>query len=400
MQSRFAGRRDKVERFLGLRRQGALGQSWLFTGPEGSGKEATALEIARLLQCATPETCADAPACESCRKAVSHQHPDIRWICPAPAAITDAEVSDLLARKREDPFHQPVFAASSEVLIGDPDHPGSFSVRSLLQFLRVRPFQGCLKIAVVGEAHRLRAGAANAFLKMLEEPPPDALIILLTSQRGGLLPTILSRCQAVPFEPYGDAELADILTGLYGLEPAEALSFARASGGNARRAAAFRLPATRALRAWSAEILRSLDAGRPGTVQVAAEQLHKGLVPDRLVAAAEAAAGGRARVGAAKDLVEKRERAIRLCETLHLYYSDLLGCATRGDTWEPRLTDDETLVRDLAARRTPYGLLQDIDAVERARTGVDRNLNIGLVMAVLFRELSDAFEKDRAATGA
>lgn len=400
MSYRFAGRRDIVERFLDLRRRGALGQSWLFAGPGGSGKEATALEIARLLQCATPETCAETPACESCHKARSHQHPDVRWICPAPAAITDSEAGDLFAHKIEDPFHVPAFAASSEVLIGDPDHPGPFTVRSLLQFLRVRPFQGGLKVAVVGDAHRLRAGAANAFLKMLEEPPPDALIILLSDRRGGMLPTILSRCQTAAFEPYSETELADILADLYALEPAEARAFARASGGNARRAAAYRRADARALRAWAVQLLQALDAGRPGTVLVAAEQLHKGAVPGDLAERAEAAAGGRARVGAAKELVEKRERAIRLCETLHLYYSDILGCSTRGDGWKPRLTEDEALVRDLAARRTPAGLLLDIDAVERARTGIDRNLNIGLVMSVLFRELSDAFEKDRPAANA
>ena len=400
MRSRCAGRREIVKRVLDLDRRGALGQSWLFVGPEGSGKEATALEIARLLECADPDACAETPACESCRKVVAHQHPDVRWICPAPSAINDAEIGELLARKREDPFHQPDFAASSEVLIGDPDHPGSFTIRALLQFLRVRPFQGSRKIAVIGDAHRLRAGAANAFLKMLEEPPPDALIILLTSQRGGLLPTILSRCQVLSFEPYEDAELSALLADLYDLPEAEARAFARSAAGNARRAAAGRLPASRALRAWSAQILRGLDAGRPGTVQVAAEQLHKGQVPDSLAEAAEAAAGGRARIPQAKDLVEKRNRAIRLCETLHLYYSDILGRAARGDDWEPRLPEDADLVRDLATRRTPAGLLLDIDAVERARTGLDRNLNIGLVMSVLFRELNDAFETDRTATGA
>jgi len=150
-----------------MRHTGTLGQSYLFAGPEGSGKELTALEIARLINCRTPDECADTPVCESCHKVVSFQHPDLRWICPAPAAITESEVVDLLARKQEDPFHQPAFVSSSEVLIGDPDRPGALTVRSLLQFLRVRPFQGSLKTAIVGDAHRLRTGAANAFLKML-----------------------------------------------------------------------------------------------------------------------------------------------------------------------------------------------------------------------------------------
>jgi len=397
---RFAGRPEIVTRFLDLRRDGALGQSYLFAGPEGSGKELSALEIARLINCRQPEVCAEVPACESCFKAISFQHPDIRWICPAPASITDGDVSDLLSRKREDPFHQPAFVASSEVLIGDPDRPGAFTVRSLLQFLRVRPFQGRLKTAIVGDANRLRSGAANAFLKMLEEPPADTLIILLTSLRGSLLPTIQSRCQIVNFDPFAEDELSAMLGALYGMPQVEASNFARAAGGNARQAAAYRLPLARAMRAWAVQILRSLAEGQEGAAQVAADQVHKGIIPDALAKAAEAAAGGRARIGQAKELIEKRERAIRLCETLLLYYSDTMGCATRGDVWRPRLADDETLVRDLAARRTPAGLLHDIEAVEKARMGIDRNLNIGLVMAVLFQELSHAFQKDRAASGA
>ncbi len=388
-----------VARFRDLHRDGALGQSYLFGGPEGSGKEATALEIARLLNCRTPETCAGTPTCESCRKALTFQHPDIRWICPAPAAIGDAEVGDFFARKHEDPFHQPAFVASSEVLIGDPDHPGALTVRSLLQFLRVRPFQGNLKIAIVADANRLRTGAANAFLKMLEEPPPDVLIILLTSLSGGLLPTIRSRCQLIQFDPYPEEDLADLLVSLYGLAPDEAATYARAAGGNARRAAAFRLPESRALRAWARRLLTVLAEGRLGSALVAAEQVHKGTVPDELAEAAEREAGGRARVGQAKELVERRERAIRLCESLNLYYSDILGCASRGEAWRPKLAADETLIRDLAGRRSPAGLLQDIDAVERARRGIDRNLNIGLVMSVLFQELHHEIETDRAAAG-
>lgn len=388
-----------VARFRDLHRDGALGQSYLFGGPEGSGKEATALEIARLINCRTPEACVEAPVCESCRKAVTFQHPDIRWICPAPAAISDGDVSDLFARKREDPFHQPVFAASSEVLIGDPDHPGALTVRSLLQFLRVRPFQGNLRTAIVADANRLRTGAANAFLKMLEEPSADVLIILLTSLSGGLLPTIRSRCQLIQFDPYPEPELADLLASLYGLPPAEAASYARAAGGNARRAAAYRLPESRALRAWARRLLTLLDQRRLGSALVAAEQLHKGVVPEELAKAAEREAGGRARVGQAKELVDRRERAIRLCESLNLYYSDILGCVSRGEAWRPKLAADETLIRDLAGRRSPASLLQDIDAVERAHRGIDRNLNIGLVMAVLFQELHHEIETDRAAAG-
>ncbi|MBU1073117.1 hypothetical protein KKG45_07710, partial [bacterium] len=150
---------------------------------------------------------------------------------------------------------------------------------------------------------------------------------------------------------------------------------------------------------WARQLLTSISEERHGAVLVAAEQLHKGVVPDELASAAEREAGGRPHVTTAKELTERRDRAIRLCESLNLYYSDILGCATRGEGWRPKLTADERLIRDLAGRRSPAGLLQDIEAVERARRGIDRNLNIGLVMAVLFQELLHEVEADRTAAG-
>ena len=389
-----------VERLLALEAEGRLGQSHLFVGPEGSGKELTAFEIARLLNCNSPAACRATPVCESCLKARSFQHPDIRWICPAPASITDAEVTALLRAKREDPFHQPVYAASSEVLIGDPDRPGSLTVRSLLQYLRVKPFQGRRKVAVVTDAHRLRAGAANAFLKMLEEPPADALIILTTSLKAGVLPTILSRCQQTRFDPFTEEALTELLAGLYGLPAARAAALARAAGGDARRAARLRLPESHATLAWAGQLVDAVAAGRGGTAQIAADLLHKGSFPDALVAAANEAAadGARLRKGPVKELVERRERAIQLCEALHVYYSDLLGYAADAAGWRPRLEADAPRLREHAAARTARNLLADISVIDRARGDVDRNLNIGLVMSVLFQELIGHVEQDRTRT--
>ncbi len=394
MLQRFAGRAPAVGRFLDLERSGTLGQSYLFVGPDGSGKELTALEIARLINCADPDACRLEAACESCRKALGFQHPDIHWICPAPASLSDAEVGELLAAKAEDPFHRPAFAGTSEVLIGDPDRPGPLTIRSVLQFLRLKPFQGRHKVAIVADAHRLRAGAANAFLKTLEEPPPGALILLLSSLRGAVLPTILSRCQRVAFEPYPREELTTLLHDLYDLPAREAEDYVLAADGDARRAARSRLTLSRALRAWARELVAGLDAGRLGSAQIAAEMLHKGVVPAELLAEA---ADGTTRPGVAKELSERRDRAIQLCEQLHLHYSEILGCVARGDGWEPRLPRDAALIADLAGRRAPAGLLRDIDAVEQARREIDQSLNLGLVMAVLFQELSEHARMDRAA---
>ena len=138
----FHGREAVLARLERIRDAGKLGQPLLFVGAEGTGKENTALEFARRLNCADPETCTPVRRCESCVKALSFQHPDIRWIGAAPATAGDDDVRALFAAKIANPFHQSAWAATSYVAIGDPEHPGALTVRSLIQFLRRRAFQG------------------------------------------------------------------------------------------------------------------------------------------------------------------------------------------------------------------------------------------------------------------
>ena len=393
------GRREITGRLLKLSDAGQLGQSFIFAGPDGSGKEATALELARLLNCSTPETCLDRPACESCRKAIGFQHPDIRWIGPAPASISEDDIVDLLAEKQDDPFFRPAYAAASEVLIGDPDHPGPLSVRALLQFLRLRPFQGTHKVAIIADAHRLRSGAANAFLKMLEEPPDDSLIILLSSRSGSILPTIRSRCQQIVFNPYPRAELAALLRSVYAMPAKEAERLADIADGDVRRASRLRRPEPRVLQAWAGDLFAAIHDGRRSYAHITAEMLHKGVLPEDLVARENETADRADRIKTAplKELPRKRERAIQLCDALNLHYAGLL------ESLVPDPADAGTPARPQggpgggAARRSIRTLVADINLIDDARRDIDRNLNIGLMMAVLFQELITRAEADAPA---
>ena len=85
----------------------------------------------------------------------------------------------------------------------------------------------------------------------------------------------------------------------------------------------------------------------------------------------------------AKEAVHKRERAILLCESLNLLYSDAVGCREGGERWRPRVPEAEAAVRAAAQVRSTETLLADLAAIDAVRGDIDRNLNIGLVMAVL-----------------
>ena len=115
----FPGRQAILDQLLHLRDADKLGQPFLLAGPEGSGKENTALEFARLINCSSPTSCCPDHLCESCTKILGFQHPDVRWIGPAPAAVKEGEVRDLMVSKIANPFHQSPWAASSQVGIGE-----------------------------------------------------------------------------------------------------------------------------------------------------------------------------------------------------------------------------------------------------------------------------------------
>lgn len=386
----FPCRENVVERLEALHAAGKLGQPLLFAGPEGVGKEATALELARRLNCAAPATCGEGRRCESCVKVLSFQHPDIRWIGPAPASVGEADVAELLAAKQENPFHRSPWSATSLVGIGDAEHPGPMTVRYLIQFLRRRAFQSPWKVAVVADSQRMNTAAANAFLKTLEEPPPRSLIILLSTAAEGMLPTILSRCRKVPFEPWPPPELASLLQRYGGADPAGALAAARAADGNARRALDLLEPMARMLAAWAVDVFTGLHAGDRSVAALAADDLHRGAVPPELV---RDDLPGKA--GEAKEPAERRHRAIQLCEMLNILYSDTVARRERDDGWLPRLADAEQAVAGAAARRSTPSLLADLARIDTARRDIDRNLNIGLVMALLGEDLIANVQADR-----
>jgi len=380
---RYAGRTAIVERIVRLVDAGQVGQPFLFAGPSGVGKEATALEIARRVNCVAPAHCtADAP-CESCAKAVTFQHPDIRWIGPAPASLDEADARHLLDAKIDNPFFQPDYATTSQVLIGDPEDPGPLTIRALIQFLRRQAFQGRWKVAVVADAHRLNTAAANAFLKTLEEPSPGSLIMLTTASTAGMLPTILSRCQRLTFEPLPETELVEILRRIAPDQAAGAETAARLADGSARRAMALLGPEAQAVWAWTGQVFAALAEGRAGDALVVSEHLNAGLLPTD---------DGWEET---KDLGQKRQRAILFCEMLAQLYGETVACRERAQAWRPRAPELQDVVRRAAAARRTASLLADIVRVDAARAEVDGNLNIGLCTAALLQDLWDHARSER-----
>jgi DNA polymerase-3 subunit delta' len=187
-------------------RAGTLPSSLLFQGPRGVGKQRLALWLAERLLC-TQEG-APCGTCTACRYIGAIAHPDLHWVFPRPR-LKDADPDQ--DQVRDDYAEAIAERVENLGLYASPSGSEGIyvaTVRSLVRIAAMSPAMGRRKIFIVGDAERMvpQEGAdmaANAFLKLLEEPPADTIIILTSSEPGALLPTIRSRVVSarVPLVP-------------------------------------------------------------------------------------------------------------------------------------------------------------------------------------------------------
>jgi DNA polymerase-3 subunit delta' len=203
------------ERFLAAVDRGTLPASLLLHGPRGVGKQRLALWLGQALLCTgpAPRPCGK---CSQCRFSLELRHPDLQWIFPRPR-LKDSDPS--LEDVRDDYAEAIAERVGSAGLYAPPSGSEGIyvaTVRALVRAASMSPALAQRKIFVVGDAERMvpqegSEAAANAFLKLLEEPPANTTLILTSSESGALLPTIRSRVVAVRVPPVPDASVREFL---------------------------------------------------------------------------------------------------------------------------------------------------------------------------------------------
>jgi DNA polymerase-3 subunit delta' len=176
------GQPRAVQSLRSALRQRSVHHAWLFTGPSGVGKELTAVGLAQALLCpAAPfEGCG---RCGACTRVSHFHHPDLLWLMPEDEAVR----RKLAARTDFD--HVP----SREIRVEQ--------IRRLQERVSLRPLEAERKVVLLAPAEAMNPQAQNAFLKTLEEPPADTVLLLVTAAPDRLLPTLRSRCARVAFGP-------------------------------------------------------------------------------------------------------------------------------------------------------------------------------------------------------
>lgn len=299
-----------------------LAHAYLFRGPDGVGKKRLALTMAAFINCLRPGGTDACGSCSSCRKFNAASHPDLLHIRPDGVGIKIKQI------------------------------------RELKHALTFPPFEARTRVVILEDVHTMRREAANSLLKTLEEPPADNLLILTADESGDLLPTIVSRCQVIPFHALPYDLVAQTLCRDYELNPESGATLAAVAEGSLGRAGLLLDQEMLDLRRELIEDLVRLSPADPESV---------GLI----LQLAERAAGLKEHLG-------------ELLGMLRTWFRDLMLLAGGGPQ---ELIGSQDLAATLATAGKRWNIPElhaKLKMIQRAEKELHRNCNRTLVCEVLF----------------
>ena len=269
-----------------------------------------------------PEDFSDYPCgqCGSCLRIAAGIHPDITLIQPEAGVIKIGEI------------------------------------RNLCRILSMKPFEGHERVAILSDAHLMNPPASNALLKMLEEPPEQTLLILTARQSADLLPTIVSRCLHIRFNPVSRPALSGVLIQHHGFGMDEASTVAAFAGGSFSRALSMKKATWTNWRGWLITELSRLGSCPFHVIMAFSEKISKNR-------------------DALSDVFEImlswfRDILIFTCDPAHVINRDHLEH-----------------VKEASLRYSISDLVQSVSAVKSAQAHIEARTNIRLSMDHLLLRL-------------
>lgn len=307
---------------------GQLSGALLLAGPEGVGKRALADALAACALCLNPgggDACGE---CACCRLLLAGRvHPDL-------AVVVREE------NRREVRVEQ---------------------VRELGRTLHLHPLLARRRVAIIDDAHLLSVAAQNALLKTLEEPPGNALLVLVAAGAAALLPTVRSRCRRFDCAPLEPATVRELLRERFGVPPERASLLAAYSEGSVGRALALHGEGLAAARGELMGLLARLPAASFAELSRAAHSLGRG------------------------DVDMEALLAVPLT-----WYRDLLELVVRGRNIRLRNEDARPALEELAATTSPQCALRLLATVCDTLAALRRSANRQLALETMFLSLRRA----------
>ena len=198
------GQEEAKDRVREAVAQGRLPHALMLVGPQGVGKLALATAIASYVNCLNPQDGDSCGKCQHCTKIAKGIHPDLFYLLPV---ISKTEGNkqwlseDFFSAFRSEFFQDPYlpFSQWQQILGGESKQLfiSVHEIRELKRKIFLKAFEAPTKVVLIWQAETIREAAANAFLKLLEEPPERTLILLTCSDPSQLLATINSRVQRI-----------------------------------------------------------------------------------------------------------------------------------------------------------------------------------------------------------
>ncbi|MGD1045773.1 MAG: DNA polymerase III subunit delta' [Bacteroidota bacterium] len=343
---------------------GQVAHAYLFYGPEGIGKDALAIEFAKTLNCTEGgvEACG---VCSNCQRMDSFQHPNIKLVFALPVGknekngddpinvLTEAQVAEVreqIQAKAKDRYKRIEVTKANFIKIN--------SVRDIKREAAMSRIEDGKKIFIIFNADMMNTEASNSLLKTLEEPLPGTILLLTTSAKDQLLPTIVSRCQLIKCDLLSDAEIETALVARNGVDENIARLAAQLANGSYSNAQRFNLQDMAEERKEVVEFMR-LVLGKRKT----------------------------ALIDAIDELASSTDRPSieRWLKLLQSWLRDALLIQQKAHA--PLLEDEEQSMENFVKNFQQANLIAAIQSVEKAIAHLDKNVYLHLILTMLAIDL-------------
>ena len=329
-----------------------LAHAYLFYGHEGCGKEAFALELAKVLNCTSGDKkpCNNCPSCIKINQLI---HPDLQYIFPLSKQTKQETIAEIKKAKAANPY-------AGFDIEGHKNIPIE-KIRELKNEAKYAPFEAEHRFFVITGAEFFSREAANSFLKLLEEPPDNLIIILISEDLHSLLDTIRSRCQPVFFPSFSDQQITNIVSR-YIPNVQDILSIARIAQYNLKKVF---------------NILESDSSENRERVY----QFLRAIATNNMLDVADVS----------DYLAQKRDKnnILDFLNLLILWLRDALHHQVLGDTKDFINLDYIEQIEKFANRYKQSNLQEMIEIIERTSLDIQRNAHPTLTLTNLALELND-----------